>query len=263
MFHEDSQMPEHYQGHNEVLAAQEKHTVNHPNHNSSNPSVAPSDPWGLEAAGKSFLLRRYNVQVSAAGNPYFVPIESLLLAHQRDAAAVLELARTFMQSDEGRRERAAAQANKGIDYFLQVLELAGEGRDWVARKRVIWPLTDELGFQLYKAASGIDELADFAAYLLRTDSNIQTMEDVEADERYVKRKFWSDVALAEAGELDAIIQQIEETDYNLDALIRNGYRQQASLDTRSHLQGVQERREVKDETAKVDVKAALMARRVA
>ena len=258
-FNEDSQMPEHPQGRDESLAPPPG-AFDAP----TSPSVNSTDRFGLVANGKGYLLRRYNIETSAAGNPYFTPIPSLLAAHQRDAKDVLELVRRLHKSDEDAVAKAETQALAASEYFTAVNDAAGEGREWVARRRVIWPLTNDLGFQLYKAIAGVDDLADFAAWLINTDANIQSVSDAEADERYIKRKFWSDVALTEAGIIDDMIQAIEETEYNLEWMVREGYRQQAMMDTRTHLRGVAENAPVDPENdVKAKLKASLMDRSVA
>lgn len=259
-FHEDSQMPEHKQGYDESAVTTQVRI------DDVQPSVQATDRFGLERAGKGYLTRKYNIQISGAGNPYFTPIDSLLNSYVQDADAALAEARARLEGSEELQARANKLANAAIPYFEAQLEDAGEDRAWVARSNVIWPLTDKVGFQLYKATSGEADLVDFGAYLARTDANIKSAMDLQDNERYVKRQFWTDLAYDELAVLDSVIRQVDpdSAHYNLTAIIANGYRSAAQLDTKQHLRGVQENAPVTSDTPQEDLKAQIMAsRRVA
>ena len=72
-FNEDSQIPEHPQGHDEVARKTEEAGPNQPTEATNRYNVPP---W---------LQRRFNVKVSERGNPYFVPIESRVKECVRDS----------------------------------------------------------------------------------------------------------------------------------------------------------------------------------
>lgn len=234
-FNEDSQMPEHTQGHIETDVTTE-HSPDH------DPSVTSTDRFGLKAAGKGYLERKYDIQISKAGQPYFTPMDSLLKAFVLDAEAALAEARARVKSDEALQARVKARSEAAALHFEAEMEDAGEDRAWLARSLVIWPYTDQVGYQLYKACSGEADLLDYASYLARTDSSVKAegAKALDTHEAYQKRLFWTDLAYDELGVIDGIIKIADEDSlsYNLEAIIRKGYQSQASMDTRKHLRGV-------------------------
>ena len=259
-FNEDSQMPEVPTG------GDESAVVTQHNDSDVQPSIASTDRFGLQAQGKGYLLRKYNIAESKAGTPYFEPVASLLAAFVQDADAVILEARAHVLGSEDLQERIKQLVKPTLAYFEARLEDAGEDRAWLARSLVIWPLTDQVGFQMYKAASGEMDLLDYATYILRTDANVNDLNDLETHEGYIKRQFWTDLAYDELGVVDAVIMAIDEgsIDYNLTAIIRSGYQSAANLDTRKHLRGVNGNAPVTEDTATADVKAQILAsRRVA
>lgn len=234
-FNEESQMPEHTQGHVETDVTTE-HSPDH------NPSVQSTDRFGLKAAGKGYLERKYDIQISAAGKPYFKPMESLLKSFVLDAEAALAEARARVKADEDLQTRVTKRSDAKLADFEAELEDAGDNRAWLARSNVIWPMTDQVGYQLYKATSGEADLLDYASYLARTDSSVKAegAKALDTHEAYQKRLFWTDLAYDELGVVDGIIKAVDpdSLDYNLEAIIRKGYQSAANLDTRNHLRGV-------------------------
>ena len=227
------------------------------------PSVDSTDRFGLQAQGKGYLLRKYNIAESRAGQPYFEPIQSLLAAFVDDAEAVLAEARARLVGDDKLLARIAKRSKaKSIDFKAE-LEDAGEDRAWLARSNVIWPITDQVGFQLYKAASGEADLLDFATYILRSDKNVESIADLDNHENYQKRMFWTDLAYSELAVADGIVGAVDPTslEYNIQAILRSGYQSAANLDTRNHLRGVTGNAPVTEDTASADIKAEILASR--
>lgn len=256
-FNQDSQMPEVPGGGDEGAVKTEQDISD------VQPSVASTDRFGLQAQGKGYLLRKYNIAESKAGNAYFQPIDSLLAAFVLDSDAVLAEARARVAGDESLRDRIAKMAKPAIKYFEALLEDCGEDRAWLARSLAIWPLTDQVGFQMYKAASGEADLLDYATYIIRTDANVNSVNDLETHEGYQKRTFWTDLAYNELGVIDGLIAEVDpdSNDYNIEAILRGGYQSAANLDTRNHLRGVSGNAPVTEDSATADVKAQILASR--
>ena len=256
-FNEDSAMPEMAAGGDEGTVKTEHRT------DDIQPSVESTDRFGLEKQGKGYLTRKYNILISAAKTPYFAPIQSLLAAFVLDAPEVLAEARARVQGDEKLQARIAALVSPCELYFEARLEDAGEDRAWLAKSLVIWPLTDQIGFQMYRAASGEADLLDYATYLFRTDANIKDMSDLENHEKYLSRQFWTDLAYDELGVVDGVIAAVDEdsTDYNIEAILRQGYQSAANLDTRTHLRGVTGNAPVTDDTETAKIKEQVLASR--
>lgn len=233
-FNQDSAMPEQAQGYNEIIS----------NHGGEQlPNTAPT---GQETSHRynlgdnaSWLLRKYVIKHRADGSPYFEQIPSLLATYAKEVEGCLNSMRARATTDD--EVIAAAEqsiATKKPD-FENELELAGEGREWAARKRVIWPLTDELGQQLFDAISGRNELREYATALVKgRDDNIQTVEDAKSSKQYEDKKFWMDLAMDQGALLDAVITGVDPaTQYNLQAMFRAGARARARIDTNRFLTG--------------------------
>lgn len=256
-FNQDSAMSEIPAGGDESAVVTQERT------DDAQPSAETTDRYGLIANGKQFLLRQFNIEESRAGLPYFTPIESMLKQFVQDAEAALIEARARVKGDEKLQARVEALSTPCAEYFEAMLEDAGEDRAWLARSLVIWPLTDKVGFQLYKATSGEADLLDYGSYLARTDANIKSAEDLEHHEGFQKRTFWTDVAYDELGVVDGIIAIVDPDSgqYNLEAIIRAGYQSAAQQATRQHLRGVRGNEPVTDDTATADIKANILASR--
>lgn len=257
-FHEDSQMPE-VPGGGDESAIKTDHDAGADH----TPSVDATDRFGLQAMGKGYLTRKYNIAISRAGQPYFEPVQSLLAAFVDDAEAVLAEARARISADEDLQKRVTKRSKaKSIDFKAE-LDDCGDDRQWLARSNVIWPITDQVGFQLYKAASGEADLLDYATYILRTDANVESVADLDDHEGYQKRMFWTDLAYAELGVADGIVDAVDpdSREYNLQAIVRSGYQSAANLDTRNHLRGVSGNAPVTEGTDMADVKAQILASR--
>jgi hypothetical protein len=261
MFNEYSQMPERAMGGVDVglLPTQA-------NMDDVQPSIQGTDRFGLQAQGKGYLLRKYNIAISKKGAPYFEPVQSLLKAFILDAPAVLAEARARVKGDEKLQARIEALIDSCTEYFNAQIEDAGADREWLAKSLVIWPLTDQVGFHMYKAASGEADLVDYATYLFRTDANVKDMNDLEAHDGYQKRQFWTDLAYDELGVVDGLIAAVDpdSTDYNVEAVLRSGYQSAAGMDTRNHLRGVTGHAPVTSDSASADIRSQVLAsRRVA
>lgn len=256
-FNQESRMPEKAAGGDETATVTEVRT------DDVTPSVRSTDRFGLEKAGKGFLTRKYDIKISAVGNPYFAPIESILKGLVLDADDALAEARARVAGDAKLRDSADSMADTLAPYFDALLEHAGPDREWLARSIAIWPLTDQVGFQLYKATSGEADLLDYATYLIRTDANVQSVADLDSHEAYQKRTFWTDVAYDELGVIDAVINAVDpdSLDYNLTAILRSGYQSAANLDTRTHLRGVKGNAPSTSDVASEDIKAQILASR--
>lgn len=257
-FNQDSQMPENAAGSDESAVK-----TDHDAASDAQPSAQSTDRFGLQAKGKGFLLRKYNIAISKIGNPYFEPIQSLLNTFIADADAALAEARARVLGDEALRTRIEAVAPSALEYFEARLEDAGSDREWLARSLVMWPMTDQVGFQLYKATSGEADLLDYGTYIIRTDAKVENLDDLTNHEQYQKRQFWTDLAYDELGVIDGVIAEVDpdSQDYNLAAIIRSGYQSAANMDTRTHLRGVTGNDPVTDDTATADVKAQILASR--
>jgi hypothetical protein len=205
------------------------------------PSVRDTDRYGLYANKKGFLLQKYNVAHSKAGAPYFEPIPSVLAACQADAEAALAEARARAKGDVDMQAKAVEYAELYAGIFDRLLD-DNEGREWFAKSMIIWPMTDQVGYQLYKSTSGEADLADYGAYLLRDDDNVKSQSDIQVHENYQKRESWVDLAYTELALWDAVVYLVDSTTkYNTDAMIRSGYQSAANLDTRNHLRGLEAR----------------------
>lgn len=236
-FNEESQMPEKAAGGDESAIATDQESGPA---SEATPSAASTDRFGLQQSGKGYLLRKYNIQESRAGEPYFVPVDSLLEAFVADAEAALAEARARIKGDEDLQAKVEKLSGPTTTYFEALLEHAGDNRAWFARSLAIWPLTDQVGFQLYKACSGEADIVDYAALIIRTDANVNDHSDLESHDGYQKRQFWTDLAYDELGVIDAVISEADpdSLNYNLKAIIRKGYQSAAQMDTRNHLRGV-------------------------
>lgn len=255
-FNEESQMPEVPAGGEETAVKTQQDTRD------VQPSVDATDRFGLQKAGKGWLLRKYNIEISKAGQPYFSPVQSLLNAFVADADAAIAESRARIKGDTDMQAEADKVVAKLDPYYNSLLEFVGQDREWLARAIALWPITDQIGYQLYKATSGEADLLDYADYLLRTDANVNDQNDLAAHEGYQKREFWTDLAYDELAKLDFILQSVEETDYNLEAIIRQGYQNAANLDTRNHLRGVAGNQPITNDGAMDDsVRANILASR--
>lgn len=257
-FNEESQMPEKASGGDESAVM----TETRPDETQPD-SGQSTDRFGFQKAGKGYLLRKYNIALSKAGNPYFEPVPTLLAEFVRDADDALLEARARILGDKDLQKRADKLAAKLGPYFNALVDDAGDGREWLAKSLALWPITDQVGYQLYKACSGEADLADYAAYILRTDANVESVADLETHEGFQKRTFWTDIAYTDLAVWDFVLGEVDEDSqaYNLEAIIRSGYQSAASLDTRNHLKGVTGNTPVTDDTATVDVKAQVLASR--
>ena len=255
-FNEESKMPERTTGHIESAVKTEQSDAR-------TSSVRSTDRYGLEKSGKGYLTRKYNIEISKAGNPYFVPIESLLKEFILDADAALAEARARLKGDTAMQEKADAWAEPMIPYFEALLEHVGSDREWLARQLAIWPLTDQVGYQLYKATSGEADLNDYGTYLIRTDAHVESVKDLDSHEQYQKRQFYTDLAYDELAIVDAVLSQVDpdSLEYNLPAIIRAGYQTAASLDTRNHLKGVSADAPATSDVASNDIKSQILASR--
>jgi hypothetical protein len=256
-FNQESQMPEQPAGGDESLVVTEERT------DDVQPSGQSTDRFGLQAQGKGYLLRKYNIAESKAKTPYFEPIQSLLAEFVADGDNVLAEARARVKGSDDLQARIEKLVPAAEAYFEARIEDAGEDRAWLARSLVIWPMTDQVGFQMYKAASGEADLLDYATYILRTDANVENVNDLDTHEGYSKRQFWTDLAYDELGVVDGVIAAIDpdSLDYNLMAIIRSGYQSAANLDTRNHLRGKAGNAPVVDDTATADIKTQILASR--
>ena len=190
-FNEESAMAERPQGYDESVSQHEPGTM---------PNDAPtgretSDRFQLGDNG-SWLLRKFTIVQRADGSAYFAPIGSLLMEYQKEGAACLSSARKRHLLDTDRVEKAEKiVASKSLDFETETTE-AGDGREWLARKRVLWPLTDELGQHLYNAIAGRHELREYAIALVKgADDNIKSIEDAKGSEKYETKSFWARLAL--------------------------------------------------------------------
>jgi hypothetical protein len=256
-FNEESAMPEHVQGHVESAIKTIHRT------DDAQPSVQSTDRYGLQANNKGYLLRKYNIEISKAGNPYFTPIPSLLNAFVRDADGALAEARARVTADPKLQERIDTMVGPCSAWFDTLIDDGGEGREWLARSLCIWPLTNQIGYHLYKACSGEADVCDYAAFLLDTDANVNSQSDLDSHEQYQKRQFWTDLAYDELGVVDALIREVDpdSIDYNLQAVIRNGYQASAGKDTKDHLRGNTGNAPVTSDVDREKVKAQILASR--
>lgn len=230
MFNEESQIPEHYQGHSETAVKTQHAGPNEPVESTNRYGVPP---W---------LLRRFNIEISKRGNPYFTPIESRVQECIRDADNALGEARAVQkkldENDDARTEMVKDVIVAARDYHDALKRLVGEDRQWKADQLVLWPLSDEVGYQLFAATNGEAELAEYASYLLKNDANVNTAADVASHDGYLKSSGWVDLAIRELGEYDKLYCAVRgEPDYNIPAIIRKGYQSSANLAGRKHLQG--------------------------
>lgn len=237
-------------GFNEATAMEDKPTGHQEGVTQHEPGMGePNDaPTGRETSDRyqlgdngAWLLRKFTIVNRADGSAYFAPIASVLKEYQREGDACIESARKRHALDDERVAMADLSiATKSAD-FLTETEINGDGREWLGRKRILWPLTDELGQHLYNAIAGRTELREYAVALVKgADDNIKSVEDAKTSEKYEKKSFWARLALQEAGLVDAVVQGVEETTYNLPAMIATGYRAEANRATRTYLTGATE-----------------------
>jgi|VirMetMinimDraft_7_1064189.scaffolds.fasta_scaffold00928_18 hypothetical protein len=228
MFNEESRMPEHLQGHDETAIITKEAGANEPLQSTNRYDVPP---W---------LQRRFNVEISKRGNPYFTPIESRLQECIRDSQGALDEGRVRQMSDENTRGEIVDEVvAAGRAYHDALKRLVGADRQWKADQLVLWPLSDEVGYQLFAATNGEAELEEYAKYLLGADANIQCANDIEKHAGYQKSAAWVDLAYDELGEYDGIYAGItgETGEYNVPAIVRKGYQGSASMMGRKYLSG--------------------------
>ena len=237
-------------GFNEGSAAQERPTGHQEGITQHQPGMGePNDaPTGRETSDRyqlgdngAWLLRKFTIVQRADNSAYFAPIASVLKEYQLEGEACVESARKRHALNDERVAMADLSITTKSADFLTETEINGEGREWLGRKRILWPLTDELGQHCYNAIAGRHELREYAVALVKgADDNIKSVEDAKASEKYEKKSFWARLALEEAGLVDAVIQGVEETTYNLPAMIATGYRAEANRATRTYLTGATE-----------------------
>jgi hypothetical protein len=226
-FNEESQMPEHFQGHDETAVKTAEAGPNEPTDTTNRYEIP------------AWLQRRFNVKTSERGNPYLVPIESRVRECVRDSDDALAEGRARRAANESREELIEAVIDAGTTYHALLKQMVGPDRQWKADQLVLWPLSDEVGYQLFTSTNGEIELADYASYLLRADANVRNADDVAKHPGYMKSEGWVDLAYEELGEYDALYHGISgDTDYNVEAIIRKGYQSSAMLMGRKFLQGV-------------------------
>jgi hypothetical protein len=179
------------------------------------------------------------VEISKRGNPYFTIIESRLATCVRDSADALAEGRGRQQVDGNPRAELIDEVIAAGRHYHDVLKrLVGEDRAWKADQLVLWPLSDEVGYQMFAATNGETELEEYASYLFKTDGNVNNVDDIRKHQGYEKSAAWVDLAYSELGEYDAIYTGIHgEPDYNVQAIIRKGYQSHANLMGRKYLQG--------------------------
>lgn len=256
MFNEESQVPEHLQGHSETAVKTARPGPNEP--------VESTNRYNVPA----WLQRRFNIEISKRGNPYFTPIESRVKECIRDSDAALAEGR-YRQDPANDNERAEKRAElidevvaAGRAYHDALKRLVGPDRQWKADQLVLWPLSDEVGYQLFAATNGEIELGEYASYLLSSDPNINCAKDVESNDKFAKSAGWVDLAYDELGEYDAIFTGINgEGEYNVDAIVRKGYQSSANLMGRKYLQGVQGSAPATSDGGNEDALAELRSRR--
>jgi len=237
-------------GFNQDSAAEDRPTGHQEGITQHQPGMGePEDaPTGRETSDRfqlgdngAWLLRKFIIVRRADNSAYFAPIPSVLKDYQTEGEACMMSARKRHMLDEERVAKAELSVETKSADFATEIENNGEGREWLARKRVLWPLTDELGQHCYNAIAGRHELREYAIALIKgADDNIKSVEDAKASEKYEKKSFWARLALEEAGSVDAVIQGVESTDYNLPAMIATGYRAEANRATRNYLNGAAE-----------------------
>lgn len=226
MFNEESQAPDQYQGHSETAVKTPEGSPNEPTESTNRYNVP------------AWLQRRFNVEISQRGNPYFKPIESRVKECVRDSAGALAEGRARQERPNDRDEIVEEAIAAGRAYHDALKRLVGPDRQWKADQLVLWPLSDEVGYQLFAATNGEIELEEYASYLLRTDANVNNADDVNKHAGYEKSAAWVDLAYDELGEYDAIFAGIGgEAEYNIDAIVRKGYQSSANLMGRKYLAG--------------------------
>ena len=237
-------------GFNEGSAAEDRPTGHQEGITQHQPGMGePNDaPTGRETSDRyqlgdngAWLLRKFIIVHRADNSAYFAPIASVLKDYQTEGEACLMSARKRHALNKERVGIAELSIETKAADFATEMEINGEGREWLGRKRILWPLTDELGQHCYNAIAGRHELREYAIALIKgADDNIKTVEDAKSSEKYEKKSFWARLALEEAGLVDAVIQGVEDTTYNLNAMIATGYRAEANRATRNYLNGAAE-----------------------
>lgn len=229
MFNEESQIPEYPQGHDEVAVKTPEGQANEPSQTATNRYNVPA--W---------LQRRFIVKISEAGNPYFAPIESRMAEIIRDADVALDEGRRRQERapDTDRAELVNTAIEAAKQYHDSLKALVGPDRQWKADQLVLWPLSDEVGYQIFAALNGELELDDYADYLLRTDPNVNSAEDVERHDKFAASSAWTSLAYDELGEYDRMYAAIAgDAEYNVQAIVRKGYSSHAQIMGRKYLQG--------------------------
>ncbi len=231
---EESAMPERPAGQDEGLT---QHLPADDPGNDAPTGRMTSDRYQLGDNG-AWLLRKFVIIERADKTAYFAPIASTLKDYQTEGQACLDSARKRHAMNDERVAMAALSIETKSKDFATETEINGEGREWLGRKRILWPLTDELGQHMYNAIAGRHELREYAIALIKgADDNIKSVEDAKSSEKYEKKSFWARLALEEAGLVDAVVQGVETTEYNLTAMIATGYRAEANRATRNYLNG--------------------------
>lgn len=203
------------------------------------PSVAETDRYGLGDNAK-WLLRQYVIELDADGLPQFAPIPSVLKELETEAPDVLAEARGQMEREgsESVLNRVEELRSTAVAFHDAVDSHYSDISEWIARTTVVWPIDNQVARNLFQATFGEYKLAGSVSYAIqygriKNASNREIM----SDEKLATQDGWVQTYYTELAIWDAVSQAVEDHEYNLPAMLAQGYRQQCAIDTKKWLRG--------------------------
>lgn len=226
--------PEPRQGHDEMARPSDDAVATNPT-----PSVQDTDRYGL-GDNAAWLLKQYVIEHDDKGLPQFAPIPSVLKQLEADAGDVLKVARGQLDREGNDKIIAKVeQLSAAADTFhAAVDEHYSDVSEWIARTTVVWPVDNQVARNLFQATFGEYKLADaigraIAYGRIKDASNREVM----SDDKLATQDGWVQTYYTELACWDRVSQTLEEHDYNLPAMLAQGYRQQCAIDTKRFLRG--------------------------
>lgn len=258
---ETNDRPEPRQGHDEMARPSDEVVAQN-----AQPSVNDTDRYNLGDNGR-WLLKQYNIELDDDGMPQFVPIPSVLNELHTDAAEILSVARGQLEREGSEKILAKVEQlrDSAVAFHDAVDTHYSDVSEWIPRTTVVWPVDNQVARNLFQAAFGEWKLADSIARAvaygrIKDASNKEVM----SDDNLAKQDGWVQVYYTELAIWDAVSQACEDHDYNLSAMMLQGYRQQCAIDTKKFLRGGNQYNQPSNDGQPVDaeaIKAELRASR--
>lgn len=230
----DNDRPEPRQGHDEMARPSDDAVAQN-----DQPSVQVSDRYGL-GDNAVWLLKQYVIEHDEAGLPQFAPIPSVLRQLETEAPEVLAVARGQLEREgsEGVLKRVERLTITATEFHEAVTDFYYDVSEWIPRTTVVWPVDNQVARNLFQATFGEYKLADAIGRAIsygriKDASNREVM----SDDKLATQDGWVQTYYTELAIWDAVSQSLESHDYNLTAMLAQGYRQQCAIDTKKFLRG--------------------------